>query len=118
MSTLEEASTPALEHVLEILNAPIIDKNIGICGTYIEMVELIPTYIVKLFMLECCKELNIYSGCNVFPIGINSNEARLAYFSINNVWDKRTTHGKQRWSVLNLMRSKLQQELSNRGESK
>lgn len=90
--------------------------SVGICFLYINSVNYlnfkaeqrhnIASYLHNL-LLECCKELGVYSGCEIYPIG-----NKVAYENYK-LWSKTSKYGKNRWAVLNLMRKKLQEELDN-----
>lgn len=91
--------------------------NLGICFLYNKSVNYlnfefkqrsnIASYLNAL-LIECCIELNVYSGCKVYPIEGN----KFAYNTYK-LWSKTSKYGRNRWAVLNLMRKKLREELEN-----
>ncbi len=109
MSILKDVLKSSLETFLETLNKPVDVKNQGICHNY----DSGDSWHKKL-LIECCKELNCFSGSAMYPIGDDLDDAANKYHYIENLWDKRTNYGKLRHSVLNLMRDKVSQELSIR----
>lgn len=79
----------------------------GICANYIYPNPPIKI-ILKGLMVECCKDLGIYSGSVVYPI-----KSPYEYgspediYDTNSKWDKRTKYGKWRWALLNKMREEI-----------
>lgn len=66
---------------------------------------------LKQLLIQCCKELGIYSGKPEIPIKhrVGASVAYRTYL----LWNKKTQYGRNRWAVLNLMRKKLREELEN-----
>jgi len=112
MSQVKNISNLALCHLHNALKKDPSNLCTGICGNYGIVVYTPQSKLVA----ECAKELGVFSGYSTFPIK-HKNLCCLESFDVCPLWDKRTKYGKDRWAVLELMRSEVAKELSLRKNS-
>lgn len=90
-------------------------NSYGICGNYIDAIELKVGRNVELdrLVILLCKEAQCYSGHKAYPIKHYNKRASTAYYDLDK-WSKRTKYGKQRWAVLERMRELVNNEFIKR----
>lgn len=120
--TIKQLSLSGLLVIQDVFNKPVRSKYMGICSNYIYRIGGLYTPDIALYnlLINCCKELNYFSGDVLCPIeSPYSNEDSFdAYVNAkgkrNGLWSKGELYGRRRWDVLNLMRSKIEAEINSR----
>lgn len=84
----------------------------GICANYVGHVndQFLRRLLINI-MIDCCKELDIYSYDPGYPID-HPNGAEEAFYYTNDLWDISTKYGCDRVAVRDLMLDKLKERLN------
>jgi len=105
---IQSFTKPELLAIKERFSKDPKNTRFGICSNYIHFNRSLTNRILRELMVECCKDLGIYSGSVGFPIkSPYEHESHDNIYYTNIKWSKRYKYGKWRWALLNKMREEI-----------
>lgn len=94
----------SIEQLKCMLNLKSMNTNGGICFIFECLrIPCMARLHISLLIVECCKELNIYSDDTRYPISHPLHESKYSFHNINNIWDENTIYGRRRIAVFKLV---------------